>query len=238
MNRKWVIGDIHGCFYTLKALIENQIQPGNTDILYFLGDYIDRGPRSKEVIQYLQKLSSDGLSVIPLMGNHEEAMLNAWEEELNPKKRFFLKRTNSKKTEWYSFGGKQTMNSYTSDDMNSIPDQDIQWLKSLRHYAEEENYLLVHAGFNFNKENIFEDIHAMHWIRDFDTDLKKTGGKKVIHGHVPVTLELIEQFIQSKQLNFIDLDNGCVYSDRPGMGNLVAFELITKELKVQKYCDF
>ncbi|MGN6645368.1 MAG: metallophosphoesterase, partial [Cytophaga sp.] len=53
MRRTFVIADIHGCFKTLKALIEDQLQPTNEDQFIFLGDYIDRGPDSKSVINYL-----------------------------------------------------------------------------------------------------------------------------------------------------------------------------------------
>ena len=77
----------------------------------------------------------------------------------------------------------------------------------------------------------------MRWIRDFTVDLKKTNGKKVIHGHVPVQLDLIRESISNKNYSFIDLDNGCVFKNRKGMGNLIALELTTKELIIQPNID-
>ena len=56
MNKIWIIPDIHGCVLTLKTLIENQIEPDKNDQLIFIGDYIDRGPDSKGVIDYIMNL--------------------------------------------------------------------------------------------------------------------------------------------------------------------------------------
>ena len=60
MNRRWVIPDIHGCINTLKQLIETGIMPTKEDELYFLGDYIDRGPDGRGVIDYIMSMQSQG----------------------------------------------------------------------------------------------------------------------------------------------------------------------------------
>jgi serine/threonine protein phosphatase 1 len=73
----------------------------------------------------------------------------------------------------------------------------------------------------------------MMWLREFDVDLTKTGGRRVLHGHVPVSLDLIQQTLEQPTFHFIDLDNGCVYRDRSGMGNLVALNLDTETLHIQ-----
>jgi len=73
----------------------------------------------------------------------------------------------------------------------------------------------------------------MMWIREFDVDLSKTKGRRVVHGHVPVSLDLIKQTLEQPNFGFIDLDNGCFYRDRPGMGNLVALDLNEGTLIVQ-----
>jgi serine/threonine protein phosphatase 1 len=72
MSKRWVIPDIHGYLDTLKALIEERIKPARTDELYFLGDYIDRGPDSRGVINYIRSLRQDGYAVTALKGNHED----------------------------------------------------------------------------------------------------------------------------------------------------------------------
>ena len=70
-GRRIAIGDIHGCSKTFKLLIENEIQLNKNDQLFLLGDYIDKGKRSKEVLDYILHLIESGFSVFPLMGNHE-----------------------------------------------------------------------------------------------------------------------------------------------------------------------
>jgi len=234
--RKWVVADVHGCYRTVKELVEKQLRPAGDDTLYFLGDYIDRGPRSKEVIDYLRNLKRDGLKLKTLMGNHEEEMFNAYNESLLPSGFLKFPAKRSRKN-WYKYGGDTTMKSFGTDDLKAIPAEYTDWLKNLELYIEEEHFILSHAGFNFREENIFGDTHAMRWIRDFDVDMEKTGGRRVIHGHVPVPLDLIERFIGSDRYSYIDLDNGCVYPGRSGMGNLVALDLVTLEMKVQRNID-
>ena len=79
--KRWVIPDIHGCSKTLQALFEQQIRPSKEDEIYFLGDYIDRGPDSKGVIDYVRQLEEDGYKVFPLRGNHEDYCLHAVQAE-------------------------------------------------------------------------------------------------------------------------------------------------------------
>ncbi len=76
------------------------------------------------------------------------------------------------------------------------------------------------------------------WLRDFEVDPKKIGNKKIIHGHVPVSLEFIDISVNNKEYNFIDLDNGAYMTKKEGFGNLVALELTSMEYKVQYNLDF
>ena len=236
MQKKWVIADIHGCFKTLEKLIEFHIQPAQNDLFFFLGDYIDRGPKSKEVLDFLMHFSSQ-FSCSFLMGNHEEMFLKSHQESIQ--KRGFLS-TFSKlpiTESWKVHGGKETLDSFDTKTLKNIDEKYIEWLSELPNFIEEDDYLLVHAGFNFKKENIFEDTESMRWIREFEVDFKKTNNKKVIHGHIPVSLSFIEECIQKNTYSFIDLDNGCVYKNYEGRGNLVALELNSMNLKVQKNID-
>lgn len=75
--RRWVIGDVHGCIKTLRALMEDKIQPGRQDRLIFVGDYVDRGPDSKGVVSYLMELRLMGYHLTLLKGNHEDMMLRS-----------------------------------------------------------------------------------------------------------------------------------------------------------------
>lgn len=238
MREHWVIPDIHGCAKTLKALIEEMIKPSKHDFLYFLGDYIDRGPGSKEVLDYLMHLQYEDYNIRTLMGNHEDYLIKSYEEEINLKSLFGVKYKNRKKKEWLFHGGKETMESFKLDDLKDFPVKYVEWMKNLEYYIELEDFILVHAGLNFNTSKPFEDTDSMLWVREFEIDSKTIQNKKIIHGHVPVSLEFIDISIKNKSYKFIDLDNGCYMHDRVGYGNLLALELNSMEYKVQYNLDF
>lgn len=232
----WVIGDIHGCVLTLQALIEKLIMPSPGDTICFVGDYIDRGPSSKQVIDYIHQLSSQGYAIRALQGNHEEMLVNAYNWEKNHPKRWFRKGNPSLDL-WLDNGGKDTLRSFNVERIVDIPINYISWMEHLPLYHSLSNYLIVHAGFNFNRPSIFEDTNAMKWIRYFDVDLRKTDGKRVVHGHVPVPLEVIHECISSDRHAFLAIDNGCVYKGRNGMGGLAAVELKQMKLLIQPNID-
>jgi serine/threonine protein phosphatase 1 len=237
MREHWVIPDIHGCAKTLRALIEDLIQPSKHDWLYFLGDYIDRGPYSKEVVDYIIYLQKEDYNIRTLMGNHEEYLIKSFEDELNLKSIMGIKQTNKKKKEWLFHGGKDTMKSFGLTDLKDFPKEYLEWMKNLEYYIELDNFFLVHAGFNFKLKNPFEDKNSMLWIREYDIDKKKVGNKRIIHGHVPVSLEFIDLNIKNKNYQYIDLDNGAYMTKRDGFGNLIALELNSMEYKVQYNLD-
>ena len=238
MREHWVIPDIHGCAKTLKALIEDLIKPSKHDWLYFLGDYIDRGPSSKEVIDYLMFLQREDFNLRLLLGNHEDYLLQSYNNELNLKSILGLKQVNRKKREWLYHGGKQTMESFNLTDLKQFPTEYLEWMKHLEYYIELDKYILVHAGLNFKIDNPFSDKESMLWVREFEVDSKKVNKKKIVHGHVPVSLEFIDLSIKNESYKFIDLDNGCYMHKRDGFGNLVALELNSLEYKVQHNLDF
>jgi len=238
MREHWVIPDIHGCVKTLRSLIEDMIKPSKHDWLYFLGDYIDRGPDSKGVIDYLMYLQKEDYNIRTLMGNHEDYLVKAYNEELNLKKVLGFKQKNKKKKEWLFHGGKETMERFNTTDLKLNPEEYLEWMRNLEYYIELENHFLVHAGFNFRSDSPFSDTDAMLWIREFDIDKKKSSNKTIVHGHVPVSLEFIDISIKNPGYKFIDLDNGCYMTEREGYGNLLALELNTLELKVQYNLDF
>ena len=72
MSQRWIIPDIHGCAQTVKVLLENMLKVTKHDQLYFLGDYIDRGPDGKGVIDYLMHLQKEEYNVHFIKGNHED----------------------------------------------------------------------------------------------------------------------------------------------------------------------
>lgn len=232
MRNRWVVPDIHGCLNTLKSLIESRINLSKDDAIYFLGDYIDRGPDSKGVIDYIMSLQNNGYEVRYLRGNHEDYCIKSW----NADQKQFLFRSNIEK-DWRKNGAKQTLDSFGVKRPRDIDKKYIDWMKNAEYYIELEDHILVHAGLNFNIPNPFEDFSSMMWIRNFKVDSNKVGGKKVIHGHVPVEMSMINLFAQSEGYNFLAIDNGIYYKNRDGFGNLLAYNLDTKELVIQHNVD-
>ncbi len=226
MGRTVAIGDIHGCAKTLRRLIEQEIRPARQDSLIFLGDYIDRGPNSKGVIDYLISLTEAGFSCVFLRGNHEQTLLDALEFEKTKKRTFFGTPKNKTFESWYlSYGGRETFNSYGITEIKDFPQEHAAWMASTRLYWETETHLFAHAGFNFTQDDIFADTHSMMWIRDFEYDSAKAKSKKVIHGHVPVTLDFFRLCLSKPELGFIPLDTGCVYAQISGKGYLTAIDV-------------
>ena len=234
MSRRWIIPDIHGCAKTLKVLLENMLKVTKHDQLYFLGDYIDRGPDSKGVIDYLMWLQKEEYEVHFIKGNHEDMCAKAFEAD--QKKRLFGKHPEQK--EWEAVGAKATLASFGVKHPREIPQKYIDWMNACLPYIELEEYILVHAGMNFNIANPFEDEKSMMWTRRFKVDYDKSHGKKIIHGHIPVDYSFINHVIDNnKDHDFIVLDNGVYVTDQPGLGNLTAFDPDKKEIVAQSNMD-
>ena len=235
MSQRWIIPDIHGCARTLKLLVENTLKVTKHDQLYFLGDYIDRGPDGKGVIDYLMQLQKDEYEVYLLKGNHEDMCVKAYEAD--QKKKFFGGKHLEQK-EWEAVGAKATLESFGVKHPREIPQLYIDWMNACQPYIELENYILVHAGLNFKAVDPFKDEHSMMWTRKFNVDFEKSHGKKVIHGHIPVDYSFMYLVVQNNDsYDFIALDNGVYVTDKPGMGNLMAFNPDTKELLAQSNMD-
>jgi serine/threonine protein phosphatase 1 len=237
VQKRWVIPDIHGDAKTLKALIEEQIKPVIGDELYFLGDYIDRGPDSKGVIDYIISLQKNGHTLTLLKGNHEDSLVELYDEQIKKKGPGKFRLFNRKKRSWYHIGGKETLKSFGVKKIKHIPPEYIEWMRGLSYYASLDKYILVHAGLNCNTDDPFQDTRSMLWLRDYNIIPEKTGNRKIIHGHVPVNLQLIDLSIRNNFYKFIDLDNGSYIAGKDGFGNLVALELNELRMVIQDNRD-
>ena len=230
---RWIIPDIHGCAATLNTLLKYMLKITKEDELFFLGDYIDRGPDSKGVLDLLMRLEEDGYRIHCLKGNHEDYCIRAWEED--QKKHLFKQKIQK---EWEMVGATETFKSFGVKHPREIPVKYIEWMKKLPCYYELENYILVHAGMNFNIKDPFEDEHSMYWVRSFHVDFSKTNGRRIIHGHIPVDYDFIDHVISNnKEFDFIVLDNGVFETNKPGQGNLMAFNPDTMALMAQSNMD-
>jgi serine/threonine protein phosphatase 1 len=238
MKSRWVIPDIHGCCNTLKALIDEQIKPTRYDELYFLGDYIDRGPDSKGVIDYIRLLQKEEYTITALRGNHEEFMVDLYDSEMKSRNSWFFRYSVQKRKAWKAIGGKETLKSFGVSKVTEIPLEYIDWMRTLGYYVKLDDFILVHAGLNFDNEDPFEDTKTMLWTREYKIDPVKIGNRRIIHGHVPLNTELIHLHLNSNSYKFIDLDNGPYINGKSGFGNLVALELNTMKMVIQDNRDY
>ena len=206
------IGDIHGCARTLDALLE-RLQPTADDHLVFVGDYIDRGPDSKGVIDRLIKLRKSFTCTF-LRGNHEALMLGYLDYG-----EFDL---------WHVNGGVATLNSYAVDDGEHahIPADHIAFVRQTELYLDTPEFFFVHAGLNPNWTIAESLAHA-----DEDTFLWERGHlqaqalaweKCVVCGHTPQPQPLDRDLL-------INIDTGCVYHMHPRLGKLTAVRLPERE---------
>ena len=237
MPKRWVIPDVHGCSKTLTAIVNNLIRPTRNDELYFLGDYIDRGPDSKGVIDFLRTLQKDGYNVTPLKGNHEDMMVELYDAGHKEKNNLWYRIPDRNNKNWMECGGRATLSSFQVTQVRDIPENYIEWMRGLPYYTLLEKFVLVHAGLNFNNDDPFEDRRAMLWLREYEILPEKIGLRKIIHGHVPVNMELIMMAVKNKIYKFIDLDNGPCITWKTGFGNLVALELESMEMVIQNNLD-
>ena len=220
-NRRIVIPDIHGCARTFIRLIQDVIRLRPADRLYILGDMIDRGPRSKEVIDAILRLQSTGFAVQPVRGNHEEMLLNAC-NDLND---FRL---------WMLNGGHATLASFNVEAPAELPRHYREFFQGLPYYIELNDFILLHGNLNFRIQDPLSDTEAMIWLRSTEVQKERIGGRRVIGGHTPLPREEIEKSLAADK---IMLDNGCVYKGVHGLGNLAALELNSMTLYFQENID-
>lgn len=223
---RYAISDIHGCARTFEALLE-QIALGREDELFLLGDYIDRGPDSKGVIDLILKLKQEGFRLHCLLGNHEALLLNA------------RGGMGSEQRLWLQNGGDATLDSFGLPHSAApclLPQPYLDFFHQLDWHFETEGYILVHAGLDFRLARPLEAGQALIWLRDWygHVDRDWLQGRVVVHGHTPTPRPMIEK--QLKKLDkvpVLDIDAGCVFN-----GNffkyLCAFDLDNRRLYFQE----
>jgi serine/threonine protein phosphatase 1 len=215
-ERVYAIGDIHGrcdLLETLLALIEKDEtdRPPLRTTLIFLGDLIDRGPDSAQVVERLETLRSSRPSMRFLLGNHEEVFLKALAGDIGALK-FFVR-----------MGGKETILSYGIDlqvyndiacyqellalVQASVPESHVRFLESFEDMIVVGDYVFVHAGIDPALPLESQRTSDLRWIRERFLDHDGTLDKIVVHGHsVTDQVELLP--------HRIGLDTGAFASDR------------------------
>ncbi len=211
------IGDIHGCLHSLKSLL-GKLEKYNDRRFIFIGDYIDRGPESKGVVDLLLEFRKQH-DCIFLRGNHEQMLLDALQ-----KSEFNL---------WLTNGGRITLHSYdTNERKMDIPEDHLDFYRDTKIFYDTPEYFFVHAGLAPHKtvaESIEdEDEHAEFlWERSHLNAPETAWEKKVIFGHTPRLTPL-------KREKMLGIDTGCVYNSM-GYGVLTAV-LLPEEMFIQQDC--
>ncbi|MEM7660055.1 MAG: metallophosphoesterase, partial [Bacteroidota bacterium] len=197
-------------------MVEQELRLDRRDELYLLGDYVDRGPNSKGVFDYIFQLQASGYQVHCLRGNHEDLMLDAISgpEEMDL---------------WRINGGDTTMASFDAwFDIQVIPDRYWTFMESLPYYREIEGFFLVHAGLNFEADDPLKDVHSMSWIRNWYEDLDREwlGDRILIHGHTPRTRnQIVAWSMHKEELPILNIDAGCFF-----YGEMCAYNLTEDRL--------
>ena len=211
----YAIGDVHGCLDALKALEARIVAdaagtPGEKWIV-MLGDYVDRGPHSAQVLDHLTARPPKGFSRICLRGNHEEAMLDALED---PRAIDI----------WLGFGSEATLASYglSASQIEElarpgraaskqqllhayVPDEHIAFLRNLPVLLTVPGYILVHAGLRPGVATAAQLDRDLMWIRGEFLETDHDFGAVVIHGHTPSE----QPYLSARR---VGIDTGCFAS--------------------------
>ena len=211
MDRIFAISDIHGCYKPFYELVINSIKLTKSDQLILLGDYIDRGDQSKEVIDFIIDLMKGGFNITPLTGNHEVMLCEAYyNQDLLPL--------------WLLNSGETTLFSFGIQDIREIDIHYLDFFTRLEYYRNLGNFVFVHAGFDDLAANPFSEKQSMVWECHLSYRNPMLSGKTVIHGHRPKTVSFVKRVIADKS-NVIPIDTGCVYGKEDDYGVLSALEV-------------
>lgn len=192
----YAIGDIHGSLQKLRDLMTQcrRHADGRAATFVFLGDYIDRGPDSRGVIDALMDLQSRQPDrVIALKGNHEAVALEIADGETDPE-------------HWLREGGVATLRSYDIEHPRDLPDEHIAWLRSLPFCHDDGHRFFVHAGVDPEKPLGAQCDHDLIWIREPFLSDERDYGRLIVHGHTP---QLSGQ--PDFRGNRLNLDTGAVF---------------------------
>jgi serine/threonine protein phosphatase 1 len=211
----YAVGDVHGRADLLADIHEkirqdSEIAKGERKVVVYLGDYVDRGPESKEVVDLLLDEPLEGFERHHLMGNHEEFLLDFLEDvDAGPG--------------WMFNGGVATLESYGVEAhlghdysmealeqlqakfREALPETHLEFYKNLEFTHAEGDYLFVHAGIRPGVPLDDQDRDDMLWIRDEFLGSTVNHGKVVVHGHT-ITWE------PELRPNRIGIDTGAFHS--------------------------
>jgi serine/threonine protein phosphatase 1 len=208
-GRLFAVGDIHGCLAELETLLDG-LSLATGDTLVFVGDYMDRGPDSRRVLDRCIDLGArTDITTVFLKGNHEDMCLD------------YIGRAGRWGEAWLGNGGAATLRSYGIDPRSGssaalagMPDSHLGFLDALRPSLVEEGWLFVHAGIRPDRTWAAQDEEDLYWIRE-EFVLRPHGlPQTIVFGHTPHRSVLVDLPYK------VGIDTGCVYG-----GALTALEL-------------
>lgn len=167
----FAIGDIHGSYFALKTLLDKLTRKGKNHTYIFLGDYVNKGSNSKEVLDYLIEFSRKHQCIF-LRGNHDILMLKSRKGRVTFK-------------DWVQQGGDKTLESYHIKDKNwqeEIPDEHWRFLEDSVAYYEWGNNLFVHAGLEARKSLKKQSKQVLFWNKNLMPNSYRKN-KRVFCGH-------------------------------------------------------
>ncbi|HVN84072.1 MAG TPA: metallophosphoesterase family protein [Candidatus Binatia bacterium] len=213
-TRTFVVGDIHGCLDEVDALLDG-LSATAGDRIVFLGDYVDRGPASKAVIDRLIRLQREGPQCVFLRGNHEDMFLAYMGMDGHYGDAFLVN------------GGRATLRSYDLETCDGaavaqrIPSAHIEFLRALRDYEIAGDFLCVHAGINPLRPLEKQSSEDLLWIREEFIRNRHPLPYIVLFGHTP------HRDVPTNLLPYkIGLDTGLVYSNKLSCLELESGELL------------
>lgn len=169
-KRLLAIGDIHGCATALRTLVD-YARLGPDDVVVPLGDYINRGPDSKGVLDLLLDLANR-TTMIPLMGNHERMLLAAMDSR-------------SALIDWLACGGEETLQSYGAKGWDALPVAHLDFLRRCRPVHETAAHILVHANLDSFTPVDAQSEEALLWRHLEENPVPHMSGKTMVCGHTP-----------------------------------------------------
>ncbi len=177
MPRTYAIGDVHGCLDKLEGLVAQCRSDAKDDAatFVFLGDFIDRGPDSRGVVQYLIDFQTRRPGrAICLCGNHEDLALSAIDDPRQI-------------DQWVVYnGGDKALRSYGVTSPSELPRDHVAWLRALPTHHDDGRRFFVHAGINPNPPLDKQDRHDLLWIREPFLSDTRDYGRFIVHGHTPL----------------------------------------------------
>lgn len=215
--RLYAIGDLHGCSQELSKLLTHlrEIEQLNSkDLVVFIGDYIDRGPDSKGVVDQLLEFKKQFPTTVFLKGNHEDMLLD------------YLELGGRQGVVFLDNGGGDTFSSYGIPietlpivASQKFPPAHLDFFQSLDRYLIVGNFAFVHAGFNPLRDLQTQIDEDLFWIRDPFINNIHHFGKTVVFGHTPYEDLLVHLPYK------IGIDTGVVYGNK-----LTCIELIGQRM--------